>query len=510
MSGCRDDQKVKYIAGLFVGKALTWWNSQIHTCSQEVVVNMAWDDFKVLMRVELYPSNEMQKLETELWNHAMVRAGHATYTDRFHELPRLVPYLVTIKIKRIERYVHGLALQIWGIVATTKPKTIQKVMQIASTLTDEALRNGSIKKTMRKKEIGENLARIGMREYTATAPKFTTCSFYHPPETPYRTCFNCNRPRHFAKDCRVALRNVNPINARNPTARAYYECGSTNHIKAVYPRLNQAQRLGGNHQNQVVAINGGQVVETKGTRQEKGHSCIEPSDLGSSYEIKIASGQLVEIDKVIKVRIPLLDGKVFRVLGEKPGEKVRQLMSAKAKEKKQEEIMVVRYFLEINSGNFRTKVSFDQAHRLKEHRIDDLFNQLQGSQYFSKMDLRSGYHQLRAHEDDIPKTTFRTRYGHFEFTVTPFCLTNAPAIFKDLMNRVCMPYLNKFVIVFIDDILIYYKTQKEHEEHLRIVLELLKKEWIFIENFSKIAKPFTVLTQKSKTYDWNEEQENAF
>ncbi|GJT58987.1 putative reverse transcriptase domain-containing protein [Tanacetum coccineum] len=175
-------------------------------------------------------------------------------------------------------------------------------------------------------------------------------------------------------------------------------------------------------------------------------------------------------------------------------------------------------------------------------KIDDLFGQLQGSQYFSKIDLRSGYHQLRVHEDDIPKTAFRTHYGHFEFTVMTFGLTNALAVFMDLMNRVCRLYLDKFVIVFIDDILIYSKTLEEYEVHLGLVLELLKKEklhakffkcefWLqevqflghvingdglaryyrrFIENFSSIAKSLTILTQKCKTFDWGEEQELAF
>nr|GEY76346.1 retrotransposon protein, putative, Ty3-gypsy subclass [Tanacetum cinerariifolium] len=104
-------------------------------------------------------------------------------------------------------------------------------------------------------------------------------------------------------------------------------------------------------------------------------------------------------------------------------------------------------------------------------RIDDLFNQLQGSSVYSKVDLRSGYHQLRVREEDIPKTAFRTRYGNYEFQVMPFGLTNAPAVFMDLMNRVCKPYLDKFVIVFIDDILIYSKDEKEHEEHLKAILE---------------------------------------
>ncbi|GKC13050.1 putative reverse transcriptase domain-containing protein, partial [Tanacetum coccineum] len=117
-------------------------------------------------------------------------------------------------------------------------------------------------------------------------------------------------------------------------------------------------------------------------------------------------------------------------------------------------------------------------------RIDDLFDQLQGSSVYSKIDLRSGYHQLRFKDEDIPKTAFRTRYGHYEFHVMPFGLTNAPAVFMDLMNRVCKPYLDKFVIVFIDDILIYSRNKEEHANHLRIILELLKNEKLYAK-FSK-------------------------
>ncbi|GKB68251.1 putative reverse transcriptase domain-containing protein [Tanacetum coccineum] len=203
-------------------------------------------------------------------------------------------------------------------------------------------------------------------------------------------------------------------------------------------------------------------------------------------------------------------------------------------------------------------------------KIDDLFDQLQGLHYFFKIDLRSGYHQLRVHDDDIPKTAFRTRYGHFEFTVMPFGLTNAPSVFMDIRNRVCKPYLDKFVIMLIDDILIHSKSKEDHEVHLKLVLELLKKErlyakfskcefWLqevhflghvvnhngihvdpskievvknwkapttpseirlffglagyyrrFIANFSKIAKPLTLLTQKNKKYERGVEQEEAF
>ena len=108
-------------------------------------------------------------------------------------------------------------------------------------------------------------------------------------------------------------------------------------------------------------------------------------------------------------------------------------------------------------------------------RIDDLFDQLQGAKVFSKIDLRSGYHQLKVRKEDVPKTAFRTIYGHYEFLVMPFDLTNAPAAFMDLMNRVFRPYLDKFVIVFIDDILVYSSSKKEHAKHLRIVLQTLRE-----------------------------------
>ncbi|GJX41466.1 putative nucleotidyltransferase, ribonuclease H [Tanacetum coccineum] len=233
-------------------------------------------------------------------------------------------------------------------------------------------------------------------------------------------------------------------------------------------------------------------------------------------------------------------------------------------------------FVKKKDGSFHMCINYRELNKLTVNnryllpRIDDLFDQLQGSRCFSKIDLRSGYHQLRVHEENIPKTAFRTMYGHFEFTVMPFGLTNAPTVFMDLMNRVCKSYLDKIVIVFIDDILIYSKSKEEHEVQLRLVLELLRKEklyakfskcefWLqevhflghvvnqngihvdpgkieavknweaptspigvcsflglagyyrrFIANFSRIAKPLTLLTQKNKKYVWGAEQEGSF
>lgn len=117
-------------------------------------------------------------------------------------------------------------------------------------------------------------------------------------------------------------------------------------------------------------------------------------------------------------------------------------------------------------------------------RIDDLFDQLEGATVFSKIDLRLGYHQLKIKYDDVPKTAFMTRYRHYEFLVMPFGLTNAPAIFMDLMDQVFHPYVDQFVIVFINDILIYSRSKDKHVEHLKITLQTLR-HWQLYAKFSK-------------------------
>jgi hypothetical protein len=137
-------------------------------------------------------------------------------------------------------------------------------------------------------------------------------------------------------------------------------------------------------------------------------------------------------------------------------------------------------FVKKKDGTLRLCIDFRQLNKVIVKnkyplpRIDDLFDQLKGEKIFSKIDLRSGYYQVRIKDGDISKTAFRTRYGHYEFSVVPFGLSNAPAAFMCLVNGVFRDYLDKFVIVFLDDILVYSKSEEEHE-HLRMVLQVLRE-----------------------------------
>ena len=233
-------------------------------------------------------------------------------------------------------------------------------------------------------------------------------------------------------------------------------------------------------------------------------------------------------------------------------------------------------FVKKKHGSLRLCIDYRQLNRVTIHnqyplpRIDELFDQLQGSRVYSKIYLRSGYHQLRVQESDVPKTAFRTHYRHYEFLVMPFGFTNAPTAFMDLINRVFQPYLNRFILVFIDDILVYSGNPEEHSEHLRIVLQTLKERqlyaklskcqfWLdkvtflghvisaegvsmdpqkievvvnwkppknvskvrsflglvgyykkFVEGFSKIAAPLTKLTRKDVKYDWVDTCQQSF
>ncbi|KAK8595287.1 hypothetical protein V6N13_123167 [Hibiscus sabdariffa] len=147
-------------------------------------------------------------------------------------------------------------------------------------------------------------------------------------------------------------------------------------------------------------------------------------------------------------------------------------------------------FVKKKDGSMRLFIDYRQLNRVAIKnkyplpRIEDLFDQLRDASVFSKIDLWSGYYQMRVKDANVPKTAFRTRYGHYEFLVMPFGLTNAPATFMDLMSKVFKPYLDKFIVVFIDDILIYFRSKDAHAEHLWNVLQTLREHQLFAK-FSK-------------------------
>nr|GEZ29547.1 hypothetical protein [Tanacetum cinerariifolium] len=628
------------------GKALTWWNSQICTLSREVAVSMSWNDFKFMMIEEFCPSHEMQKLETELWNHAMVgaRAEHTDRTEKPNRTGLNEPNVFRFSPRSGVLDQFGLRSGRSGPVQSLLPKNLN--IMLCRTGPDRRPNRTRPTRTGPKTEPDQadpDRTRLGRPGPDLTISVWSSVWRFRPirsrsdPVLVGDEMIACNRTRtgnafnstanpvgrenmgHLAKDCRGVPKNVNPVNARNLTVRTCYGCGSTDHVSSACPRLNRAQGPRGNHPNQVAANNGDQGRGNQGNHArgkafmlgaEKARqdpnivTRIEPNELGFRYEIEIASRQLLEIDKVIKgckleieghvfdidlipfghgsfdviigmdwlsnhkakiichekvVRLPLLDGKVLKVLGDKLKEKIRQLKRAKAKEKEQEEIVVVRDFLEVflndlsglpfvweieyrielipgavpvakspyrltpfeleelsgqlkelqdkgfirpslspwgapvlfvkkKDGSFRMCIDYRELNKLTVKnrdplpRIDDLFDQLQGPYFFSKIDLRFGYHQLRVHRDDIPKTVFRTRYGHFEFTVMPF-----------------------------DDILIYFKTQEEHADHLR---HMINGNGIHVDpSMTKAVKNWKAPrtpTEKCKTFDWGEEYELAF
>ncbi|GJX14098.1 putative reverse transcriptase domain-containing protein [Tanacetum coccineum] len=347
-------------------------------------------------------------------------------------LDKLVPHLVTPESSRIKRYIAGLALEIRGMLRATQPTTIQNAILRAGILTDEAVSCGTLTKSSDKRNGVEesSIDRYWDRQQKGKKTDRADCALT-------------------VRDRVISLRTVG--------------C-------QVGKWLRNGNQVRGRAYN--VNVNAMEAVQDPNI----------VTDWLSQHKAVIVCH-----DKVVEIQVE--DGRILRVHGERTigiakvfesvemdenevGRYTHNLVPGATPIAKSPYCLAPSEMLEL-SGELN-KLTVKNRYPLS--RIDDLFDQLQGSCYFSKIDLRSGYHQLRVHEDDIPKMAFRRRYGHFEFTIMPFGLTNAPAVFMDLMNRVCKLYLDKFVIVFIDDILIYSKTKEDHEVHLGLVLELLRDD----------------------------------
>ncbi|GKA29722.1 putative reverse transcriptase domain-containing protein [Tanacetum coccineum] len=369
------------------------------------------------------------------------------------------------------------------------------------------------------------------KSYGGSKPMCLKCNYHHDGQCATK-CTNCKRTGHLTRDCRspaATANNNQRAQWENQRVFTCFECGAQGHFKSNCPKLknkNQGNQAGNGYD---VARSYG--VGTTGTNPNSN----VVTDHG--YDVELADGRIIWVNTLIRSctlnflnhpfnidLMPVAMGSLDVIIGmdwlskyhvviicdEKIvpfGNETLIKAEDKSEEKRLEDVPIFQDFPEVFLGIPPTRqVEFQidlvpgaapiarVPYRLALSKMKELSDQLQElshkgfirprSSVYSKIDLRSGYHQLRVCEEDIPKTAFRTRYGHYEFQVMPFGLTNAPAVFMDLMNRVCKPYLDKFVIVFIDDIPIYSKTKQEHEEHLKLILELLKKEELYAK-FSK-------------------------
>nr|GEU76455.1 putative reverse transcriptase domain-containing protein [Tanacetum cinerariifolium] len=392
----------------------------------------------------------------------------------FQELTMMCTKMVLEEEDQVEKFIRGLPDNIQGNVIATEPTRLQDAVRIANNLMDKKLKNSGGQNVTRAYTAGNN----EKRDYGGTLPYCNRCKLHHEGQCTVKS-HNCKRIRHLARDCRRTIPKVKNQNygkkARVPDARG------------------KAYILGGGDAN----VGSNNVTGLLGCPFNIN---LMPIDLGS-FDVIIGIDWLAKNHVVIVcdekiIRIPY-GNEILIVQGDK---RIKGQKSA------------LRIISCLKTQKYMEKVR--AAYRLAPSEMQELSTQL--IKHVLEDRLEVWLHKLRVCDENILKTTFRTRHGHYEFQVMPFGLTNTPAVFMDLMNRVCKPFLDKFVIVFINDILIYSRNKVEHEGHLKRILELLKKEelndkfskcdfWL-----SKIAKPMPKLTQKSVKFDWGKKEETAF
>nr|GEU95788.1 putative reverse transcriptase domain-containing protein [Tanacetum cinerariifolium] len=350
---------------------------------------------------------------------------------------------------------------------------------------------------------GQNVARAyttinnEMRVYNGPLPLYNKCKFHHEGPCTVR-CWKCKKVGHLTRDYKAidSITSNQRGQVVNQRVLTCFECGRQGHYRSDFLKLNDQ-----NHGNKTRNKSG--IDEARGKAYVLGGGDANPDSnvitctfllnnhydsvlFNSGADQSFVSTTFSTFSDIIPEDFPGLppvrqvEFQINLVPGAAPMARASYTLALSELQELSTQLQELfdKWFIRPSSS------PWGALNRYPLPRIDNLFDQLQGSSVYSKIDLRSGYHQLKVCDEDIPKTAFKTRYGHYEFQVMPFGLTNAPAVFMDLMNRVCKPYLDKLVIVFIDDFLIYYKSEEDHAEHLKLILELLKKEELYAK-FSK-------------------------
>ncbi|GKA09595.1 putative reverse transcriptase domain-containing protein [Tanacetum coccineum] len=536
------------------------------TAVHDVAYAMTWTDLKKKMTDKYCPRAEIKKLEVELWNLKVKGIDVIGYNQRFQELALRYVRMFPEESDKIEKYDSiEMATELMdNKINTFAERQVEKKRKFD----DTSRSNQNQQQPPKRHNVAQAyVAGSGEKKpYGGSKPLCSKCNYRHDgPCAP--KCHKCNRVGDLAHDCKSPA-NANTTNNQRGNGAGQkatsYECGAQGHFKRECPKLknnNQGNPVGNrNAPARAYAVgNAGTNPNANvvtGTILLNNHYATILFDTGSDRSfVSTAFSSLIDIILIVldygvdveladdfpevfpedlsgillarqvEFQIDLIPGAApvarapYRLAPSEMKELSEQLKEISDKgfirpssspwgapvlffKKKDRSFLMFIDYRELNKLTVKNRYSLP--------RINDLFDQLQGSSIYSKIDLRSGYHQLRVCEEDILKTAFRTRYGRCEFQVMPFGLTNAPVVFMDLINWVCKPYLDKFVIVFIDDILIYSKNKQEHEEHLKLILELLKKEELskdFIVYFDALIKGLgAVLMQREKVFAYASRQ----
>nr|GEV11398.1 putative reverse transcriptase domain-containing protein [Tanacetum cinerariifolium] len=419
---------------------------------------ITWTEFKNLLIKKYCPRTQIKKMEDEFYNLTVKGNDLKTYIRRFQELAVLCPAMVPNSEKLMEVFIGGLPRSVEGNVTASKPQTLEEAITFTKRLTDQVIKRNSVQGTNDHKQKFDDKRTFTNNNYQNNRDNNNNHNNnHHQQQNRRQETFrayaatpteNSGYAGSFPLCKRCTLYHTRPCTVKCQTCNK-----RKGHYRSQYPKANNN------------AHRRAYLLWDKNAHQDP--NVITGAALVARAPYRLAPSEMQKLSDQLQ---ELADRGFIRPSTSPWGAPV--------------------LFVKKKDQSFRMCIDYRELDKLivKNRyplpRIDDLFDQLQSSSVYSKINLRSSYHQLRVRDEDIPKTVFRTWYRHYEFQVMSFGLTNAPVVFMDLMNRVCKSYLDKFMIVFIDDILIYSHNKEEHTNHLRIILELLRKEKLYAK-FSK-------------------------